>query len=149
MKRNYIVAAILAFPVFMLFFWVLSVQNKINNAETVMVAVTGYDPRDLLSGHYVVLRPVWDDTDYEQFNNNKFSRNDFDYSYRFYLPEEDAEYLDRVVGRTRDLKMFLEFAMPANSKPIVKELYIEGLKWKEWLDKNPAPKNENDRYDRW
>lgn len=147
MKRNYIVATILVFPIIALFFWVISVNVTMNRADTVFVKVTGYDPRDLLSGHYVVLRPVWGETDCTQFKNDECPSRDFEYSYRFYLPEGDAKYLDRVISRQSDLDMYLLFATPSNGKPLVKDLYINGLQWKIWLDKNPEPKEPRDR--RW
>lgn len=140
MKRSYITASILAFPIVVMFFWILMIQDKISKAETIMIAVTGYDPRDLLSGHYVVLRPVWDKTDCSQFENNICDQSKFDYSYRFYLPEQDAKYLDNVITRTLDFNMHLEFAMPNNSLPIIKELYIDNITWKEWLKTNSKPR---------
>lgn len=136
MKRNYIVGAILALPVILLFLWVINIQEKVAKAPSVMVSVTGYDPRDLLSGHYILLLPQWEKTDCSQFKENICPEADFDYHYRFYMQEDYAQKLDRVIRKTENLDMKLEFAFPEKAYPIVKELYIENLPWQVWVDKN-------------
>jgi len=142
MKQNSILIAILAFPIILLLLWTLSFQSKISKSETVRIATTGYDPRDLLSGHYINLRLLWDETDCSQFYDNECPDDGFDYRYRFYVPEHDAVCLDRKIASSRDLKIELEFAMPYNSEPIITNLYIESHPWKEWLVKEGACGNK-------
>lgn len=136
MRNNKVIIAIVCFPILLICLWVSSLYVKIYTAKPVLIAVTGYDPRDLLSGHYVNLRPVWDKTDCSQFADNECPRDRFRYSYRFYLPEYDAILLDKIIGRTFDLNLHLSFAYEegSTSSPSVIDMYIEGQPWKEWLD---------------
>lgn len=132
MRRN-ITIFLLSIPVLVLLLWVGLINYKIHNAPLVKVVVTGYDPRSLISGHYLNLRPLWEKTDCAQCEPSNF-----DYTYRFYLSEFEAKYLDRLISRRNDLHMELEFALPVNSSPVIRELYIEDLPWKQWVKQNPA-----------
>lgn len=135
MKQNKFVIAIVCFPILLISIWVSSLYIKIYTSKSVLVAVTGYDPRDLLSGHYVNLRPVWGKTDCTQFKDSICPEKKFRYSYRFYLPEYDAILLDRIISRTSDMNMHLSFTSEVDvSEPRVIDLYIDDKPWKDWLN---------------
>jgi uncharacterized membrane-anchored protein len=40
-------------PIFALLGWVLQIEYQHLNSQSIRVAVAGYDPRDLLAGHYI------------------------------------------------------------------------------------------------
>ena len=49
---KYTIAAVLV-PILALLGWVTTLQLGISNAKIIRIPVEGYDPRDLLSGHYL------------------------------------------------------------------------------------------------
>lgn len=128
------------FPIIVLLFWVIGLQSDISRSEKVIIAVEGYDPRSLISGHYLQLRPVWNKTDCGQFPGQKCPTEAFEDIYRFYLPEGDAQELERLIQKQQP-PMQLEFAF-RRTNPLVRELYIENSMWKNWLHsrmKSPKP----------
>lgn len=46
-------AAALLIPIIALFGWVLSLEYHIATSQQIRVAIQGYDPRDILAGHYI------------------------------------------------------------------------------------------------
>ena len=46
----------ISFPVIVLFFWTLSLEFKKSSGKEYQLRIEGYDPRDLLSGHYLRFR---------------------------------------------------------------------------------------------
>ncbi len=134
MKKHLVLIGLLV-PVAALFIWVAGIEVKYSGSPKVLIKAEGYDPRDLLSGHYLQLRLNWHDTDCKQFADNECPRNRFEYTYRFYLPEHDAELMDSLISSRRNLDMDLEFSMHAAAAPLLKELYVEKQPWKAWLQK--------------
>lgn len=132
-NRQILFITAICFPILLLSIWISSLYIKINSRDTVRVVVTGYDPRDLLSGHYVVLRPLWYETDCSQFVGGKCHEENFEYTYRYYLPENDAILLDSIISRQRDLKLELEFAYVFNEEPVIKDFFINEKGWKNWI----------------
>ncbi len=45
----------LSFPLIALLIWTIALHMQIKDDQSVIIAVEGYDPRDLLRGHYVNL----------------------------------------------------------------------------------------------
>ncbi len=54
-----LVIAALALPIAVLAAMVGDAEHRIANAQVVRVAIRGYDPRDMLRGHYLVYRFDW------------------------------------------------------------------------------------------
>lgn len=123
----------LLFPLVVLLIWNGWLEGKVLFSPEMTVAAEGYDPRSLISGHYLQLRPVWEKTDCSDFEENKCPLENFERVYSFYLPEQTAEELDRII-RTENPELKLIFALPDNSRPLLKNLLINGVSWKEWLD---------------
>ncbi len=92
----------------------------------------GYDPRDLIAGHYLNLQPDWNLTDCSQFNRKRCPVELFNYTYRYYLPEEDIQEIDLLLTQD-DLKTEVVFVYKEGAKPRVEELLIEEKPWREWL----------------
>ena len=134
MKNKYVLLFFLILPIVVYMFWVGKIETQIHTAKTVKVTMQGYDPVDLLSGHYLLLRPDWSKTDCSQFDNNTCPTELFAYSYRYYLPETDAISIDKEIARNLNIKIEMEFAINGKANPLVKELYINNQQWKVWFN---------------
>lgn len=132
MKTKYILAIFLILPIIVYVGWIGTLEKQIHTAKTVMVTMQGYDPVDFLSGHYLSLRPDWENTDCKQFENEVCPTELFARSYRYYLPEFDAIAIDERI-RDISLKIEIEFAINKKANPLVKHLYINGQKWRDWF----------------
>lgn len=130
-KSSWLVLA-LAFPIVYLGVWAAHTDYKIKKAPEITIRAEGFDPRSLLSGHYLNLRLNWQETDCSQFKDNLCHPNRFNSIYNYYLPEDAAYELDRII-RHNKVKIDLVFAYPKNKQPHLKHLLINGKNWKEWL----------------
>lgn len=127
----------LAVPFLALVIWTASIEIHYLNMPKVRVAVQGYDPRDLLSGHYLNLQPNWQETDCSQFTDNVCPEAEFQRVYRFYLDEDAAKFLDRRMFSNAQ-RFELEFSYSKNRQPLIREMYINDLSWKTWLEQNKS-----------
>ena len=122
----------LFFPLVTLLIWILHLQYHILYGNSVTVAVTGYDPRDLLSGHYLSLTPDWYKTDCSQFTDNQCPKTDFEPYYRFYISEDIAPKLEKLINQKRpDMDLVFSYQ---DHYPAVRALFIENTPWQEWYD---------------
>ena len=65
-------AALLLFiPVMILLGWVISVQTAVSTGTQIVMPVQGFDPRDILAGHYLQVS-----VDYSSFKNECPRRED-------------------------------------------------------------------------
>ena len=133
MKNKYGLVFVLCFPIIILLSWNVWLEGKVRFSPEITVAAEGYDPRNLISGHHLQLRPVWEKTDCSDFEENKCPLENFERVYSFYLPEQTAEELDRII-RTENPDLKLVFSLPENGRPLLKKLLIEGQPWEKWLD---------------
>lgn len=114
----------------------------------VTIKIQGYDPRSILSGHYIAYRIDWDGTDCKQFPENICPQKDFDkatfdfYGYshgrhRFYIPQKDAPKLDNLfLSANKNGDVFeVVYSYKKGFKPIAKRLLINGKPWQEALKK--------------
>ena len=122
----------LSFPLIALLIWTIALHMQIKDDQSVIIAVEGYDPRDLLRGHYVNLSLYWDATDMTQFQNSNCRQADFKKTYRYYLDEKDGPALDKLINRLRP-SMSLELSCPDAGSPHIKHFYIEGQPFDNWL----------------
>lgn len=134
-KRNFLIAAVLL-PLVFFMAWISSLEIRENfNTQEVQIAVKGYDPRDLLSGHYISLQLDWADTDCQPFFQQSCPLDEFDAVYRFYMPEKSALELDEKIRKQgNQMRMKLVFAYAKGQKPIVQNLLINGENWQEYLN---------------
>lgn len=122
---------LILFSLPLFFMLAVTVYLKIsrNLAPEVKIAATGYDPRSLISGHYLQLSLDWDTTDCSQFSDAKCpGKYDFQAVYRFYVSEDQARDLENQV-RQPGVKTELLFALPAFGEPQLKKLLINGKEW--------------------
>ena len=141
--KNKINAILISIPCAALLIFTLVLTIRFCIAKEVTVAISGYDPRDLLSGHYISYQIDWNKTDCSQFENNEcpieyFAKHkehaQWGGRYRFYIPQENAELLDRLF-RSRNKNFQVVFSYSKRSAPLGKRLLIDGIEWRKALQK--------------
>ena len=100
----------------------------------VEITVSGYDPKDFLSGYYMELRPNWGATDCTQFAENKCPREDFLERYKFYIKREQSDKLTEAVNAGI---VKLVFAYTRGHTPYVVDLLADGKSYIDYLKENP------------
>ena len=142
MNKKFLILA-LSFPFIALIVWTISLYIQQSTGTEIKVAVMGYDPRDLLSGHYIRYTIDWEKTDCSQFPNGICPKDEFckqsrfENQCRFYIPERHAEKLDRLFRRRNNTTMIFEviYSYQAGREPLAKKLLINGKDWRESLKK--------------
>lgn len=154
-KKGLLVALII--PIIALLFLMGYKKYILSTGNEVILPITGYDPRDLLSGHYLIY-----EIDYgvKDICNNLFykikkqgficlSTKKFSYRWpdncetmikgvcnhrrfeagveRYYIPEKDAKKLELLVISK---KASIVLSVLKNGKAQVKDLLINGSSWK-------------------
>ncbi len=136
-----VLALLFFIPFTALALWAAWLYVQQSTGKEVKVAITGYDPRDLLSGHYIQYTIDWEKTDCGQFANGVCPENEFckeerwGFQCRFYIPEKNAEELNRMFWQRNDTDMVFEviYSYHKGSKPLAKQLLINGKDWRESL----------------
>lgn len=128
MLKKYGYAGLVFLPVLILAVWVGTIEIERNMGREVIVRLQGYDPRDLLSGHYISYQLDWDKTDCAQFENGICPRAAFERSGRFYVPEDKAATLDKAV-RNADNTTEMVFSYKRGIKPYALKLLVNGKEW--------------------
>jgi len=120
---------ILFIPFIGLCCWALYYVNFVEKAAEVVLPVTGYDPRNLLSGHYIEFQIDWSKANCNQADwNNVCPKNDFKGVNRFYVAENKAKELERFINNNF-VATEIVFAYVAGARPVAKELLIDGKPW--------------------
>ncbi|MBQ9272042.1 MAG: GDYXXLXY domain-containing protein [Alphaproteobacteria bacterium] len=130
-------------PLVCLAIWTIFLAVQQKRGSEVKVAIQGYDPRDLLSGHYIQYQIDWDKTDCTQFVDNVCPKEDFctdarwGRECRFYVPEKSASELDKLFRKFRsgDENMLFEvvYSYRAKHQAMAKTLLINGKEWRQFL----------------
>ena len=142
--KNKFILTLLFLPVICLFIWNCFLWYDKDSGTEITVRISGYDPRDLLSGHYIRYRIDWDKTDPLQFKNKFFTKQDFmnrlnKKSLRFYVPEKHAKYLDKILMESSNIKeedkkiVEVVYSYKKGKHPIAKKLLINGKDYKNSL----------------
>ena len=137
MKKN-LLLAVLFLPLICLIGWTIFLTASRNQGKDVKVAVMGYDPRDLLSGHYIQYQIDWKRTDCSQFPEGECPREKFckearwGRRCRFYIPEKYAQELDDLFRHrnTTDTVFEVTYSYRPGHQPIAKDILINGRSWK-------------------
>ena len=152
MQKIKIITA-LSTPIIALFLWVVVLCAKYMLMPEIIVTIGGYDPRDLISGHYIAYTIDWDNTNCTQFSDGKCPKEEFanhsinarwGEQHRFYIPERHAERLDKMFrfeGRNHKFEVVYKYA--PGIKPLAKELRIDGKPWQENINNTPKEKEIN------
>lgn len=121
--------------------WAMYYAYFVKNATEVVLPITGYDPRNLLSGHYIDFRIDWSKANcYQAGWNGVCPMSDFRNATRFYVPENKARELERFINNN-NFETSVIFAYQKGFRSVAKELLIEGQLWEEFI-KNPTYKNK-------
>lgn len=133
-----IFASLIVLPYALLFCWVITLYIQSASGRDVRLAISGYDPRDILSGHYIQFTIDWDKVNCSQFEDNKCPVHDFCRTNgkisgcRFYVPSENAKQLDQIFNRnTQDNIFEVIFSYRKGQAPIAKQLLINGRDWRD------------------
>jgi len=142
MNKKLFLLAAFAVPLVCLMAWTAMLYTQRNNGVDIKVAVTGYDPRDLLSGHYIAYTIDWEKTDCSQFPDGvchadafckemSWQRWNSGRQCRFYIPEQYARSLDTLFRNRNSEDMVFEVIYSYNKgrKAIAKQLLINGKDW--------------------
>ncbi len=123
---------IIFIPAICIFLFCLSLWLLKYEQPEVILRIQGFDPRDLLSGHYISYQIDWQNSDCTQFENNKCPKENFEtVSQRFYIPEKYAYELDkrfRQADFNNDVFEII-YAYSPRFLPIAKRLLINGQNW--------------------
>lgn len=130
-KRGFLLFG-LFIPAIALTIWLGKLELHYTFSPKIYVAATGYDPRDLLSGHYLNLTLDWEKTDCSQFENKVCAKERFERIYRYYLPEADAVFLEKEIFKNSP-DLLLEFAYPRKGAPLIRNLTLDKQNWKDWI----------------
>ena len=125
---NKIKIFILLLPFLCLCSWAMYYANFVKHAPEVRLPITGYDPRNLLSGHYIEFRIDWKNANCNQLDwNGSCPRKDFDGVTRYYVPESQAHELERIINNQQfDTQMVFAYS---KRLVVAKELLIDGQPW--------------------
>ncbi len=103
----------------------------------IKIRIKGYDPRDLLAGHYIQYTIDWDNTDCSQFEDKICPKTQFcspdtpQNNCRFYIPEAYAYKLDRLMRNNDTTHVFeIIYAYSKDKTPLPKELLIDTKNWR-------------------
>ena len=113
--------------------WMMYYANFVQNAQEVILPVTGYDPRNLLSGHYIEFNIDWLKADCHQVDwNGSCPTDSFRGVNRYYVPENRAKQIEALINRG-DISAEVVFAYQKGKKAIVKDLLFNGQQWQKYL----------------
>ena len=142
--NNKLLATFLIIPFLCLASWALYLTIEKETGQEITVSITGYDPRDLLSGHYIQYTIDWTQTDCSQFKNGICPKDEFCKNAqwgricRFYIPEKNAKELDRLFWRRNNTDMVFEivYSYKKGSEPIAKQMLINKKDWRHALQED-------------
>ncbi len=122
---NKYIGFILGFPFLILVSWFSYAIIFEKEAASVVLPVRGYDPRDLLSGHYIRYWIDWDKADCFQLDwQGVCPRKSFQNARRFYVPENQARSVEYYLNDNSRVEMI--FAFKKGYRPVAKELWVDG-----------------------
>ncbi len=117
---------LLSIPFLVLAGWMSYALHFVRNAQEVVLPVQGYDPRNILSGHYIRFQIKWEQADCFQLDwNGVCPYKDFAEVDSYYVPENRARDLERKLNSS-DYLAEIVFAYQPGVRPIAKEFRING-----------------------
>ena len=137
-----IIIIVLITPFVLLMLWTGSLFASKNSGVDIKLPIMGYDPRDLLSGHYIQYQIDWEKADCNQFEDGVCYKDNFcsDAKWgrqcRFYIPEEYANQLDELFRQRNSDNLVFEviYSYSKEKKAIAKQLLINNQDWKEFVN---------------
>ncbi|MDR2901911.1 MAG: hypothetical protein LBU87_02225 [Lactobacillales bacterium] len=129
MKKSHL-AYMLFLPLAVFMAWNIYMFSITKEGATVHLPITGYDPKNLLSGHYIDYRINWTKADCRQFRDNICPKKEFKGTERMYIPEKYAAQLDRMLA-SNIYTFEILYAYREGRRPIVKDMLINNRPWRE------------------
>ena len=110
--------------------------HQLISGQEVRIKIEGYDPRGLLTGHYILYQNNGESV-VKNTPGTVCKASDFSGSHKFYIPQTEAARLDRLFGRGRNQQNTFEivYSCVEGKKPIAKQLLIDGMDWHDFLKK--------------
>ncbi len=136
MKKRSLFLCGLFLPLFILLSWTGYLTYTSLTAQQVVIAIKGYDPLDLFSGHYIQYEIDWEKTNCRQFPEGFCPKKSFaNIPRRYYLPEQAAEQIDRLMQaqNTVSVRFDMVFSYIKGRQPIARMLLINNQKWFDYL----------------
>lgn len=134
LNQNIKIISALSFPIIILIIWSIYLSCLSYFGQTVKLPGAGYDPRDLLSGKYILLSINWDKADCSQFTDNSCPKEKFEKIYRYYAPEKEAPQMENYINKYLP-EITMEFSYRQGQTPILKEIYFDNMLWKDYQKK--------------
>lgn len=124
--KNRFAVLFLSLPFLILSCWVFYAFYFVRTAQEVVLPVQGYDPRNILSGHYIRFQINWKEADcYQADWDGVCPVADFKGINTYYIPENQAASIEEKLQSSSYLTEIV-FAYHPNHRPIAKELRING-----------------------
>lgn len=131
LNQNIKIISALSFPIIILIIWSIYLSCLSYFGQTVKLPGAGYDPRDLLSGKYILLKIDWEKADCKQFYDNICPQEEFEKVYRYYAPEDETQTMEKSIN-TDSPEITMEFTYKRGKMPILKEIYFDNKVWKDY-----------------
>ena len=133
MKNNLVKLAFIL-PGLLILSWGAFYHFSIQSWSSITLPITGYDPRNLLSGHYIQYEIQWNKIDCNEVFKGSCPKANFAGRNRFYVPESNAKKLDELLARNSNNEQFsIVYAYKLGEKAIAKKLLINNIVWSEYL----------------
>ena len=118
-----ILALMLLTPFVVLVVWSLYYLSFTRQATEVVLPIRGYDPRNLLSGHYIQFQIDWSSADCQQADwNGVCPKSEFKGVDRYYVSETEANRLERRINS--GVPSNIVFAYHKGRRPVAKDLIV-------------------------
>lgn len=125
---------VLLLPLVVLLGWTGYLSLAMHHRTEITLPVTGYDPRDLLSGHYIRYQIEWQEVDCPAlFGEKTCPVAAFAPNTHFYVPEKDAAALEHLLQAGGEHTFEIVFAYQKGKAPLAKQLLVDGLDWHHFL----------------
>ena len=126
MKNNKLVALLLCIPVLALMAWTGYYVNYVATGQKVELPIKGFDPRNLLSGHYIRFQIDWDKANCNQADwQGECPKTLFADVNKFYVPEDQALAAERSINLP-SAKASIIFAYKTGARPLPQKLLLNG-----------------------
>ena len=130
-KEKYIVYLLLV-PFVGVALWLSYFLVFMQHSTEIKLPITGYDPRNLLSGHYVAYQIDWNKADCTQADwQGVCPRSTFKTSYRFYVPEDTAAAIERAINRP-EVRTEIIFSYQKGKAAVARDLLIDGQSFRNY-----------------
>lgn len=131
-KKTLVTAGVLI-PFLAFVGWAAHYSLLMNNSAVVLLPIRGYDPRNLLSGHYIQYQIDWAKADCSQFPRSECPQAAFRNANRFYVPENKALTLERAINAAEN-SAEVAYAYQEGKTPVARTILINKRDWKEMVE---------------